>query len=167
MVTPRSRRGYSLVEVMLVVAIVGILASVGANIFLQVNRYFILSNTRLEIQREARATMYMISRDMRQAQSSTIVIDRASASQPFYSRITFTKIQGGDPVSFYQDGKNLVESVGTTTSILSKNVQYLSFTFPRSDDMTIISVALTLEKTVYQGQIKALHMASEKIQVMN
>ena len=162
---PRARAGYSLTEMLMVVAIIGILASVGSRVMLQVNRYFILTNTRADLQREARAAMYVINRNLRQGSIGSITIDRAS-SQPFYSRLTFTKITGSQMV-FSQSGTNLVQTVGTKTRTLSKNVKYLAFTFPRSDDLSVISVSITLEKSIYQGRVKALHMTSEKVRVMN
>lgn len=166
MVRPsRARAGYSLTEMLMVVAIIGILASVGARLLLQINRYFIMTNSRAELQREARAAMYVMNRNLRQGSIGSITIDRA-ASQPFYSRLTFTKITG-DRMIFSQNGTNLVQTVGTKTRILTKNVKYLAFTFPRSDDLSVISVALTLEKRIYEGRTKALHMASEKVRVMN
>jgi prepilin-type N-terminal cleavage/methylation domain-containing protein len=165
MVRSRSTAGYSLTEILMVVAIIGILASVGSGIMLQVNRYFIMTNTRAELQREARAAMYLMNRNLRQGSIGSIVIDRA-ASQPFYSRLTFTKITGSQMI-FSQSGTNLIQTVGGKTRILTKNVKYIAFTFPRSDDLSVISVALTLEKQIYQGRTKALHMASEKVRVMN
>ncbi len=162
---PRARAGYSLTEMLMVVAIIGILASVGSRVMLQVNRYFILTNTRADLQSEARAAMYVINRNLRQGSIGSITIDRA-ASQPFYSRLTFTKITGNTMI-FSQSGTNLVQTVGTKTRTLSKNVKYLAFTFPRSDDLSVISVSITLEKSIYQGRVKALHMASEKVRVMN
>ncbi len=160
-----NRTGYSLIELMLVVAIIGILMSVGSQVMLQINRYFIVTNTRTELQGEARAAMYMISRNLRQASSNSITIDRA-ASQPFYSRLTFTKITGSKMI-FSQSGVNLVQTVGTKTRTLSKNIKYLAFTLPRSDDLSVVSVSLTLEKAIYEGKVKALHVASEKVRVMN
>jgi prepilin-type N-terminal cleavage/methylation domain-containing protein len=165
MVMTRGRAGYSLTEMMIVVAIIGILASVGGRVMLQINRYFIMTSTRTDLQREARAMMYVINRNLRQAQSGTIVIDRA-ASQPFCTRLTFTKVQG-TTMTFYQSGNSLVQLVGTKTRTLSKNVKYLAFTFPRSDDLGVVSVSVTLEKAIFQSRTKALHMASEKVRVMN
>ena len=162
---PRARAGYSLTEMLMVVAIIGILACVGSRVMLQVNRYFILTNRRADLQSEARAAMYVINRNLRQDSIGSITIDRA-ASQPFYSRLTFTKITGNTMI-FSQSGTNLVQTVGTKTRTLSKNVKYLAFTFPRSDDLSVISVSITLEKSIYQGRVKALHMASEKVRVMN
>ena len=70
---------------------------------------------------------------------------------------------------------------GSISPFLSQNVQlftllflaltiylaYLAFTFPNTNDMTIVTVALTFEKDIYLGRSKALHMASEQVRVMN
>lgn len=163
---PPGRAGYTLTEMLLVVAIIGILATVGSRIMLQVNRFFILTNTRTELQREARAVMYVVNRNLRQGSCASVSISRLNSSQPFFSQIQFTKASG-TTMTFSQSGTRLIQTVGTKTRILTQNVKYLSFTFPRSDDLSVISVAITLEKQIYQGRVKALHMASEKVRVMN
>lgn len=167
MVKIRDRRGgYTLTEMLMVVAVIGVLATVGARILVQVNRYFIMTSTRAELQREARALMYVINRNLRQGTTASVVIDRANTSQPFYSRLTFTKIQG-TTIRYYQSGTSLIQQVGTQNRTLTKNLKYLALTFPRSDDLSIVSVSVTLEKSIYQGRTKALHMASEKVRLMN
>lgn len=161
----RERRGYTLTEAMIVVAITSILFSMGGRLLIQANRFFMLTRTRVELQRDARASFYIINRSLRQARASSIRIDR-SANQPHYSRINFTKAQG-TPVSFYQVGRQLYIAEGGRVRALSRNLRYLAFAFPRSDDMTIVSVAMTFEQGMYEGRTKALHMASEKVRVMN
>lgn len=165
MVKLRGRAGYSLIELLMVVAIIGILASVGGRMMLQANRYFIMTNTRMELQREARAAMYVINRSVRQGSVGSVVVDQA-AGQPYYSRLTFNKVQGTRMI-FSQSGTNLIQTVGARTRTLSKNLKYMSFSFPRSDDLTVISISITLEKAIYQGRVKALHMTSEKVRLMN
>ncbi|MEW5951126.1 MAG: prepilin-type N-terminal cleavage/methylation domain-containing protein [Elusimicrobiota bacterium] len=160
------RKGYTLTEMMMAVGIIGILFGVGAPILNQATKNFIMSNTRMELQTEARGIMYLITRNLRQAQNSTITISRYSNSQPYYSKITFTK-QDGKQYSFYQKDKELIMQYGAMNRVLSKNLRYLVFTFPESSDMGIISISMTLQKNIYEGQKKALHMASEKVRVMN
>jgi len=76
---------------------------------LQVNRYFILTNTRTTFQRESRALMSVTIRNC--ARPGFQHQDRHRSGQPFYSRLTFTKIQG-TTMTFYLDGKDLIQVVG-------------------------------------------------------
>ena len=160
------KNGYTLLEMMMVVAIIGIIGSVGAGLTIQANRYFTLSNAKVQLQEEGRSILYVITRNLREAQSSTITLSRYSSSQPYYSQITFTTSQGTS-MSFFQNGNLLDMQVGNMTKVLSSDIIYLAFTFPRSDDMNIISVSMTFQTGIYQGGVKALHMASEEVQVMN
>lgn len=162
---PRGRRGYSLTEMMLVVAITGVLFTIAPSLLIQTNRFFIFSRAKTELQQEARAAMYVMQRRLRQADSDSITIDRAT-NQPYCSRITFTTAQGAT-YTYFQSGKELRETVGTRTKTLTKNVKYVSFNFPRTDDLTIVSVSMTLEKDIYEARTKSLHMASEKVRIMN
>jgi len=147
------------------IAIIGIIAMAAPQIITQTTKVFILGRVKLQLQSEARAAMYLITRELRQAQSNTIVIDQTNG-QPYYSRIRFTKSQGAN-VTLAQSGSSLLLTEGNTNTTLSKNLVFMSFTFPRSDDMTIVSVALTLQQQIYGGNLKALHMASERVRVMN
>jgi len=162
----RARRGVTLMEMMIVVGIVSTLFMVAAPILNQANKQFILTRTKVELQQEARGTMYVVTRSLRQAQGDSITISRANANQPFYSKITFTTEQGRTLV-FQQEGKILYQVISGNKRVLSRNLNYLAFTFPRTDDMGIISVSITLKKDIYEGRSKALHMASEKVRVMN
>ena len=165
MVTNRKRQSATtLIELMIVVAIMGFIVMLGPRLYLQIRRFFFMSNTRVELQREARSAMIVMTGRLRQAQSSTILIDQDTADPP-YSRISFTDIDGNG-IRFYQDGKNLY-MVDTSTRTLTTNLRYIAFALPKSDDLGIVSLSFTLEKSIFEGRTKALHMASEKIRVMN
>lgn len=155
----------TLVEIMMVIAIIGVIAIVIPPVLTNSTKVFVLGKAKIELQREARATMYLVTRQLRQAQSNSITIDQGTG-QPYYSRVRFTKVPSTS-VIIEQQGTSLILTEGIVVSTMTRNLAYLSFTFPRSDDMTIISFALTLQQLIYNGKFKALHMASERIRVMN
>lgn len=160
----KTARGYTLVEVMLTVAIMGIVMMIGPRLLIQTVRFIQLHNAKVEIQRDARVCLDIINRFIRQAKGYTVVIDQAANQAPF-SRISFTTVSG-QPVQFYQSGTQLYEVTDSTVAI-SNNVRYIAFTYPRSDDPSIISVALTMEKSTFEGGNKALELSIEKVRVMN
>jgi prepilin-type N-terminal cleavage/methylation domain-containing protein len=158
------RNGWTMIELMIVIGIVGIIAFAAPAMFTQLTRFYQLHNAKVEIQRDARAALDIMNRFLRQAQGYTVVIDQVTGQPPF-SRITFTTIEG-QGMQFYQSGTNLYE-VGRSTTVISKNLHYIAFTYPRSDDPSIISVAITMEKSTYQTMYKALELSIEKVRIMN
>jgi prepilin-type N-terminal cleavage/methylation domain-containing protein len=157
-------RGFTLIEMMMTSAIVGIIVLVGAAFFTQVFRFFRMNQARAYIQRDARAVFDLISRNARQAEASSIVVDSLTG-QPPYSRVSFTRKDGLN-MSFYQSGAQIYQVVGGTKSICD-NVRFFSLSFPRSDDDNLLSMSLTLEKATYNSQTKALQLSVEKIKVHN
>ncbi len=162
----RNRNGFTLTEMLLTVAIIGILAAGLPALISQLVRFYYLHTAKIEIQKDARTCLENINRFLRQAESSSVVIDQVnSPQQPPFSRISFSTI-GGQSMSFYQMNNKLMQ-VGVSTSTISSNLRYIAFTYPRSDDPSIISVAITMEKATYQGASKALELSIEKVRVMN
>jgi prepilin-type N-terminal cleavage/methylation domain-containing protein len=156
--------GYTLIEMMITVAILGILVIGAPEITNQVIRFYQLHNAKIEIERDARACLDLINRYLRQGQAATVVIDQA-AGQPPYSRISFKTIEG-QTMEFYQQGTALYQ-VAISTSVISNNLHYIAFTYPRSDNPGIISVALTMEKSTYQGGFKALELSIQQVRIMD
>lgn len=157
--------GYTLTELLMVVAIVGILASVGPLLLSNLQNFYLMTTARNDIQRDARATLDIVNRNLRQAQYRTIVIDTPT-SQGAYSRIRFKHIDGRY-MEFRQSGANLVMVSSATNSTITKNLVYIAFTYPRTDDPTIISVSMTMGKSIQLGRRKVLELTIQKIRVMN
>jgi prepilin-type N-terminal cleavage/methylation domain-containing protein len=168
--TLKNRRGYSLSEAMITVAIVGILVSVAAPLLRNFVNFWRMNTARQEIQRDVRASLDLINRFLRQAKRSQVQIDRADANQPPYSRITFM-MEDTREVKFYQSANKLFISVtsGTVTStrMITDRVGYIAFTYPRTNDNTIISVATTMQSPTYLGGKKALQLSIQKVRIMN
>jgi prepilin-type N-terminal cleavage/methylation domain-containing protein len=161
----RSRRGYTMTEMMMVVAIVGILASVGPTLLIGLQNFFLMTSARYEVQRDARATLDTVNRYLRQAVASTMVID-TPASQGPYSRIRFKHVDGRY-MEFRQSGNELIQVIENRSSTVTKNLAYIAFTFPRTDDPSIVSVSITMSKNIQLGRRKVLELTIQKVRVMN
>ncbi len=159
-----------MIEMMIVVGIMGVVMLAAPRTFTKVYRFTQLLIARVEIQKNARGALANINRDLRQAQSDSIVIDSVPG-QPPHSRITFNKYNsagGTVSVSYYQRGLQLFQARGGSAGkMIANNLRYIAFTYPRTDDDTIISISLTFEKATYEGGTKALQMAVEKVRIMN
>ncbi len=158
--------GFTLAELMMVVAVLAGVMMVAVPLLIHTGRFFWLNRTRVELQRAAREVMDTVTKNLRQAQSSTIVIDRLNVNQPYYSRLSFTTINGLS-LTYVMNGTLLQEIRGGKARTLSDDARFVNFYLPKTSDMTIISVSLTFEKAIYQGKTKALHVASERVRVMN
>ncbi len=160
----KNEKGYTLAEAMMVTAIIGLVVFLGPTLITHSVRFVQLHNAKIEIQRDARASLDLINRFLRQAVGYTVTVNQATG-QPPYSRISFTTV-GQQRMTFYQSGTTLYQ-VAQSTVVLSNNLDYIAFTYPRSDDPTIISVALTMSKATYQGGSKTLELSIEKVRIMN
>lgn len=159
------RRGYSFVEMMMAVAIVGAIAMIGPRLMIQLQNFYLLTTARGEIQRDARASIEVINRFLRQAKYRSIIIDAATGQAP-YSRIRFQHIDGRN-FQYRQEGNRLIQAVDGVETVLTRNLVYIAFTFPRSDYPRLVSVSLTMGKKTYLEQIKELELTVQKIRVMN
>jgi len=161
----RKAAGYTMVELMMVVAILGLIASIGPMLLTQLQNFFLLTTARNEIQRDARGSLDTMNRYLRQARMGTMVIDTPAGQGP-YSRVRFRHIDGRY-MEFHQNGKELVQVIDNANSVISRNLVYIAFTFPRTDDPSILSVSMTMGKSIQLGRRKVLELTIQKIRVMN
>jgi prepilin-type N-terminal cleavage/methylation domain-containing protein len=161
----RSEQGFTLVEALLVTAMVGILAMVGPRLMINLQKFYMQTTARNVIQRDARAIIDLLNRFLRQGKYRTIIIDTPTGQGP-YSRITFEHIDGRS-VSFYQSGENLIQSIDGTTTTICRNLIYIAFSFPRSDFPRLVSVSMTIGELSFNSEVKELELTIQKVRVMN
>ena len=161
----RRQKGYTLTEMMVVVAVLGIVVAGSSIILRNFTRFWRLSVAKTEIQKDARTIMSLMNKNIRQAQASTIVVDEVT-NEPPWSRITFTTVSGND-ICYYQSGGKLYQTVNTKTIMLGENLRILRFMYPNTDSATIIGVSVCFEKATYEGGTKTLQLSIEKVRVMN
>ncbi len=163
--------GYTLTEAMLVVALIGAVVALSAPLLMRTTNFWRQSQARADIEADVRIAMDLMNRLLRQGQQSTITIDNAPG-QPPYSRLSFTDISNRK-ISFYQQGPELVVSIAVSTSapsamdVVTRNLEFVSFAFPDTSDTSIMSIAMTTQKSTYLGGVKALQLSIEKVRIMN
>lgn len=155
--------GYTLIELMMVVAIVGVVSSMGYLAMNKITRAQLMAESLSSIQQGAFTSFDTISKLLRQAGGSTVTIDRLDSDQPPWSRITFTNPNNGRSFSFYQKGQFLY--IGSVPAM--KDLRRLTFSYPNSATSNVISVSMTFEKSTGSGQSKAVQLFLQKIKIQN
>ena len=158
-------KGYTLVEVMLVLAVMGIVLSGTFGLLINFTRFWRVSQAKLDIQKDARRTLSLMNKTLRQAQQSSITIDQVTGAPP-WSRISFND-KNSVAVVYYQSGDRLYQSVAGKITLIGENLKTLRFSYPSSDDSTLLGVSVCFEKATYEGGSKSLQMSIEKVRVMN
>ena len=161
----RNRRGYSLTEAMIVVAILGTVAAVGSGLFLRMYQFYNMSDARTDVQRELRVILDNMDQDIRRASAASVLVTEDSG-QPPYSRINFNTVEGST-VTYRQSGHTLIRTHDNYTTTLTKNLWYVAFSYPQTDIATVVSISLTLQKSTFSGRATALQMAVSKVRIMN
>jgi len=160
--------GTTLIELMVALIILGFIMFVVQAFFATGIRFFRQSQIKSEIQRNARTTLSLINRKLREAKSSSIIIDRLNSSQPPCSRLSFQTIDS-ESLSFFQSGLNLCMADLTrgSTRQISGDLRIMAFTYPMLYDDKIISISICFEKGTGSLEQKALQMSVEKVRLMN
>lgn len=133
------KRGFTLIELVIVIVILGIIAVVGVALMLQVGDAWVLQSHRKEMSESARIAMDRMIRETREA---------ASISTAAGGTLTFNNI-GGNTITFDTSGTTLRRTVDGTTNELADNVDSLSFTYYYDNggsaltDITRIEIDLT------------------------
>lgn len=148
----RSFAGFTLVEVLVAVAILLLFVAGGTKFFEHTTRSWQENYARLEIQQSARIAMDEMTNNIRQASAATVVIDALAV--PANSRISFQVIKdtGTRAITYYLDQEKLHVEMNTMESTSFTNVQELYFakrnpaTVPPDEDPRSIYIRLILKK---------------------
>jgi prepilin-type N-terminal cleavage/methylation domain-containing protein len=159
----RNSRGYTLIELLMTVAIIGLISSTGAMVTQKTFQSQAMADALETIQQGAFISFDVINKLLRQATASSIVIDQYDANQPPWSRITFTNPNTAQTCTFYQIGQTLY--INKTPAF--KNLRSLAFSYPNTAVPNVISVSLTFEKAIGLGQTKAIQLFIQKVKIQN
>ena len=167
----RSRpAGLTLAELLLAGTLTGLLLMMLPKLIVNIHGLTGRLTAQIEVQREMRDAMGLITKNLRQASAQTIVIDQV-AGQPPYSRI-FIK-QGPIGYRYWQQGTALLTQktdlnfawgpIGRISNLLVS----LNFIYPDTSDQPFISVYICMQKTVNKTTVKRYETIVEKVEIMN
>lgn len=133
---------------------------------MKINVFFSQSMAKIETQRDLRNTMDLMTREMRQGKSSTVVLSRNDNAQPPYSKITFQKMSG-DTISFWQSGRSFLMAKNGQSTLLSNNLRSLIFSYPSTDNASLVTVMLSMQKPGALRGNYGLQMGGETVRILN
>ncbi|MHB2025211.1 MAG: prepilin-type N-terminal cleavage/methylation domain-containing protein [Elusimicrobiota bacterium] len=162
MVTDKAK-GYTLVELMIVVVMLGIIGSTVATIMLKTIQAQEMANALNSIQQGAFTSFDVSTSLLRQASAASIVIDSVDASEPPWSRITFNEPATGKTISLYQKAQNFY----INNVLAFNNLQRLGFYYPDTTSSNVIGISMTFSKSTGSGRSKAVQLFMQNVKIQN
>jgi prepilin-type N-terminal cleavage/methylation domain-containing protein len=142
----RDQRGFTLTELLVVMAVLGLVMAGVFVIQQQGMRSYLMGASRVEVQQNARTTLELLVRELRSAQTVTIL---GGASD-----ITFLD-QTGATIRYQLVGTTLNRSVNGTAAVLVGGVQSLTLTYYSAFDGSTNTGTVTATP----GSVKVIRIA--------
>lgn len=136
----RRKRGFSLIELIMAIMILGIIAGVGAPLIIEVSEAWIFQTQRKELSESARIAMDRMIREIRR------ILDRASVITANSTTFQFIDIDNRN-ITFGISGTVLTRSVNGIPYRLASNISSLSFTYYDSAGAVIATPTLNPAQT--------------------
>ena len=159
------QRGFTLAEMMITIAVMGIVSSVLWVVFIQGFRMWRINKAEIEVSRNARISLDIMLKNLREAQASTVEIS-SEGSNPPYSKVSFTNIDD-EVVEIFQEGNKAYISIDGDDKRFAENIRNLFFSPVESGDENVISVGVCVEQVTYEGKMKTARLSSQKVRIMN
>lgn len=163
--------GFTLIEVMIAVALLGIGTAFITNMFLNSWRLWKRSYDELLMQRDSREAIALIGRALREASPGSVIVSSAG-NAPLYSRIDFTDARGRN-WTFSQSGYRVnyitkLASGSSATLFLLDHVSTLTFTYPNFQDRGLMDVGLVVSSTPYRDAPRPIVIQlAERVMIRN
>jgi len=144
-------KGFTLIELMVVVALLGILGYGIVKFFTNTYRIWWQASQQIDAQQKARAAMDEMTRFIRQAKPVTGIAVGKQAGEDDNSMITFTHIDGRQ-ISYYKSGDSLKRVVGgATTDVIPEDLVSIYFILDATMTPTQVDISTLAVQTPGKG----------------
>lgn len=147
-------KGFTLVELMIVIAIMGLMAGMVSKLYTHGLRFWMDGYTAFTLQTKVRSARNFLAMNARNASVATVVLTRDTATESPFSKLTFMDVYG-NLQSFYQSGNDFKVSVeqpdGTThtQTLIQGNVQRFFAYYPDFKDAYRMGFSLYVTQVPY------------------
>ncbi len=150
---PNGQRGQSLLQLMMVVAILGVLGTLVARLMGKVSLAWLQNRTYATMNFNAESARRFLGSQLRDASISSVVISRQTVGEPLLSKVSWVDFAGSSR-TVYQSGTKLMAAdwVGTNTTVakaavvLKEGLERFHAYYPNVKDASRISFVLVLKK---------------------
>lgn len=164
----KKQRGFTLIELMIVVALLGILGYGIMKFFSNTFRVWWQTSQQIEAQQKARVAMDEMTRFIRQARPVADIVVGEQAGEDPNTMITFTHIDERQ-ISYFQFGDSLRRVVdGVTTDVIPEDLVSISFVLDNPISPTQVDILnLTVQTPAMGGQQGSLTFPRKRVFLRN
>ncbi len=162
------QKGFTLIELALVIALLGILGYAIVTFFTNTYRTWWQTSQQIDAQQKARAAVDEMTRFIRQARPVTAIVVGEQAGEDENTMISFTRIDGRQ-FQYYKSGDSLKRVVdGTTTDLVPEDLASVFFILDSTGSPTQVDISnLTVETPVTGGQQGSITFPRKRIFLRN
>jgi prepilin-type N-terminal cleavage/methylation domain-containing protein len=162
------KKGFTLIELMVVVALLGILGYGIMKFFTNTYRIWWQASQQIDAQQKARAAMDEMTRFIRQARPVTGITVGEQAGEDANTMITFTHIDGRQ-ISYYKSGDSLKRVVGgAITDVIPEDLVSIYFVLYSTSTPSQVDVStLTVQTPGIGGEQGSITFPRKRIFLRN
>jgi prepilin-type N-terminal cleavage/methylation domain-containing protein len=162
------QKGFTLIELMVVVALLGILGYGIVKFFTNTFRTWWQTSQQIDAQQKARAAMDEMTRFIRQARPVSALVVSEQAGEDSDTMITFTHIDGRQ-FQYYKSGDSLIRVVdGTTTDVIPEDLASIYFIVDSTSSPTqLVFSTLTVQTPGTGGEQGSITFPRKRIFLRN